>query len=62
MTKRQLRAVNDFCRENCLSKNELLEILKENGTIASNAELDDLSDYVKDDTRKAMWQFLEENV
>ena len=62
MSEKQRRAVLDFCRENCLSKNELLEILKENGTIASNAEIDDLSDYVKDDTRKAMWQFLEENV
>ena len=62
MTKTQLRAVSDFCRENCITKTELLEILKENGTIADNAKLDDLSDYVKDDTRKAMWQFLEANV
>lgn len=62
MTKAQRRAVYDFCRENCITKDELLEELKANGTIASNAKLDDLSDYVKDDTRKAMCQFLEENV
>ena len=62
MTKTQTRAVNDFCRENCITKKELLEILKENGTIERNAKLDDLSDYVKGDTRKAMRQFLEGNV
>lgn len=62
MTKAQRRAIDDYCRENCITKKELLEILKENGTIAGNAELDDLSDYVKDDTRKSMWQFLEGNV
>lgn len=62
MTKAQWKAVYDFCRENCISKNELLSALKENGTVDHNALLEDLAGYTEGTSYNAMMQFLENSI
>ena len=62
MTKAQWKAVNDFCQELGYERRELLEILKSNGTLARNAKLDDLDDYVNRKDYDSMLKFLENNV
>lgn len=62
MTKAQWKAVLDFCRENCISKNELLFELKQNGTVDRNARIEDLAGYTDGTSYNEMMRFLEKNV
>lgn len=62
MTKAQWKAVYDYCRENCISKYELLAELKANGAVDRKTLLEELSDYTDDSTYDAMKRFLEDNI
>lgn len=62
MTKAEWKAVCDFCVENMMSRYELMQALKRNGTIARDDCLDDLGGYVRNHTYDCMMTFLVENV
>lgn len=62
MTKTQWKALYDFCEEFGCTTQELLEELKENGTVPNTARLSELSDYVSGTSYDAMIEYLGDNV
>ena len=62
MNKVEWKAVYDYCMEYSLTKVELLQELKSNGTIARDDCLEDLDEYVRQHTYDDMMRFLEENI
>ena len=62
MTRGQWKAINDFCDGIGYERQELLQILKDNGTLDRKARLEDLGEYVSGKTYDDMMKFLEHNV
>ena len=62
MTKAQWKAIYDYCETNIISKWDLLEELKQNGTIDRSTNLDELGEYVNGNTYDDMMEFLERNL
>lgn len=63
MNKEQWKAVYDFCEENFFERpSDLLEVLRENGTIPNNSNLKDFGDYDESGTYKGMMKFLKANI
>ena len=61
MTKAQWAAINNYCEENYCTRQELVEALRNNGTVDRSTKLEELGDYAKGDTYEDMLTFLEEN-
>lgn len=61
MTKEQWRAICNYSKKNIHTPQELLQQLKENGTVSIDANLEELGDYPKGKSYKEMILFLEEN-
>lgn len=62
MTKAQWAAVYTFCEDMGLTKWELLNALKNNGTVDRSCKLEELSDYVSGTTYDEMMKWLGDNV
>ena len=63
MTKVQWRAIYDYCDEYGFdSLNDLLAVLRANGTVERDTTLSELGYYVNGKTYDDMYLFLEENI
>lgn len=62
MTKAHWAAIYNYCEKHLITKWDLLEALKENGTVERNTKLDELGDYVNGNTYDDMMCFLERNL
>jgi hypothetical protein len=61
VTKEQLRAIRNYCKRNVYTPKELLQALKENGTVSIDAKVEDLGDYVQGGY-KEMTKYLEDSL
>lgn len=62
MTKAQRAAINNYCEEYGCTRKELLDALKDNGTVEHDTTLEELGKYAKGSTYDAMMCFLEANI
>lgn len=62
MTKAQWAALYTFCEDAGYTRSEVLQELKNNGTVARDTRLEDLSDYVDGTSYDEMMKFLGDNL